>query len=153
MNNEYSEQLANPTIESALKDWREQGGLTRLEGTKCDMCQNIYFPRRAVCPECHSIEVSPVKFSGYGTLINIEKNDIPQIAIFGYREKIPRFLAVIRLTEGPYVLGEIIESNVRLEDSLLNKTVKMVVRKQSRSANTTWKYGYKFELISNMEVE
>lgn len=37
MNNEYSEQLANPTIESALKDWREQGGLTRLEGTKCDM--------------------------------------------------------------------------------------------------------------------
>lgn len=62
-------------------------------------------------------------------------------------------MAVIRLTEGPYVLGEIIESNVRLEDSLLNKTVKMVVRKQSRSANTTWKYGYKFELISNMEVE
>lgn len=87
MNNEYSEQLANPTIESALKDWREQGGLTRLEGTKCDMCQNIYFPRRAVCPECHSIEVSPVKFSGYGTVINIEKMIYHKLRYLGIEKK------------------------------------------------------------------
>lgn len=40
-----NEQIANPIIESTLKDWREQGGLTRLEGSKCKNCGETFFPK------------------------------------------------------------------------------------------------------------
>ncbi|KEK15821.1 Zn-ribbon domain-containing OB-fold protein [Limosilactobacillus reuteri] len=139
-----NEQLSNPTIESSLKDWREQGGLTRLEGSRCLNCNELFFPRRTVCPVCHQQKLIPYRFSGKGTIVNIEINNIPQVAIFGYREISPRYLAIIRLDEGVNILGEIIECDKA--DSLLNKTVHMVIRKQSRSSNTSWKYGYKFKL-------
>lgn len=139
-----NEQLSNPMIESSLKDWREQGGLTRLEGSKCLNCKNLFFPRRAVCPICHKQELIPFQFSGKGKIINIETNSLPQIAIFGYREITPRFLAIIRLDEGVDILGEVIECCKA--NSLLNQPVHMVLRKQSRSSNTSWKYGYKFKL-------
>lgn len=148
MVSQYSEQISNPMIESAVKDWREQGGLTRLEGTYCVNCNKYFYPRRFICPFCHETKLNVHKFSGKGKIINIEINNIPQIAIFGYREKIPRYMSVIKLDEGPYILGEIINVNKDIGmDQLLNKKVKYVVRKQSRSNNTTWKYGYKFKLI------
>lgn len=150
MVSQYSEQISNPMIESAMKDWREQGGLTRLEGSYCPECNRYYYPRRFICPICHTKSGLKVyKFKGIGKIKNIEINNIPQIAIMGYREKMPRFMAIIELDEGPYILGEIIECDLNLNNinDFLNKRVKYVVRKQSRSSNTMWKYGYKFKLI------
>ncbi|MBO2726343.1 Zn-ribbon domain-containing OB-fold protein [Lactiplantibacillus plantarum] len=147
--NNYSEQLSNPMIESTLKDWREQGGLIRLEGSVCDSCNEFYYPPRFVCPNCHSLNLKNYKFSGTGTVVNAVTNKIPQIAIFGYREKSPRYMCIIKLCEGPFILGEVIDiKNTDIND-LIGKKVNKVVRKQSRSANTTWKYGYKFKLLED----
>lgn len=56
-------------------------------------------------------------------------------------------MAIIELSEGVQILGEIIEIPANTDViNLLGKQVYMVIRKQSRSANTSWKYGYKFKL-------
>jgi uncharacterized OB-fold protein len=143
MSGQYPEQISNPTIESNLKQWREHGGLHRLEGSKCDDCNQVYYPRRSVCPKCHSLNVSVFKFSGKGTLVNFFPNNISQIAILGFREHSPRFISIVKLDEGPVIIGELIELN---NPQLLQPgvRVKTTIRKQSRSANTSWKYGYKF---------
>ncbi|MGT2929501.1 Zn-ribbon domain-containing OB-fold protein [Streptococcus dentasini] len=142
-----NEQLANPTIESSLKDWREQGGLTRLEGSECLNCHKLFYPRRFVCPCCFCRELSTYKFSGKGKIKNIEANSISQVAIIGYRELSPRYLSIIELEEGIDILGEVIECpEIDNINSLIGRQVISVIRKQSRSANTSWKYGYKFKL-------
>ena len=142
-----NEQISNPTIESSLKDWREQGGLTRLEGSKCPHCDELFYPRRFVCPYCFCRSLKTYKFSGMGKIKNIEINSISQVAVIGYREISPRYLSVIELAEGVDVLGEIIEcSEIESIHSLIGREVMSVVRKQSSSGNTSWKYGYKFKL-------
>lgn len=142
-----NEQIANPIIESTLKDWREQGGLTRLEGSKCKNCGETFFPKRFVCPCCFSRDLSLYQFSGQGKIINFEFNSISQVAVIGYREIVPRCMAIIELSEGVQILGEIIEIPANTDIiNLLGKQVYMVIRKQSRSGNTSWKYGYKFKL-------
>lgn len=145
MSAQYPEQISNPTIESSLKQWREHGGLHRLEGSKCNECNEVYYPRRSVCPKCHSLNMKIFKFSGKGTLLNFFANDMPAIAIFGFREHSTRFMSTVKLDEGPVILGELIELN---DPELLKPgvRVKTTIRKQSRSANTSWKYGYKFVL-------
>lgn len=54
MSNQFPEQLNNPTIESNLRQWHEFDGLHRLVGSKCLDCGRKFFPKRAVCTECHS---------------------------------------------------------------------------------------------------
>jgi uncharacterized OB-fold protein len=146
MSNQYNEQFVNPIIESSLRFWREQGGLYRLEGSKCTACETKYFPRRFVCPKCHSLNLEIFRFSGIGTLENVFANNIPQIAILGYGEHQPRYMATIKLKEGPVILGEIID--VDNTELLKNGTkLKMVIRKQARSLNQNWCYGYKFKIL------
>ncbi|WP_238581353.1 Zn-ribbon domain-containing OB-fold protein [Streptococcus orisasini] len=148
-----NEQLSNPIIESSLKDWREQGGLTRLEGSRCEKCGKLFFPRRFVCPHCFSRHLVPYRFSGDGVIKNIECNSIPQVSVIGYRELMPRFLAIITLKEGVDILGEIVDYHDNIEATqLLGKEVKAVVRKQARSGNTSWKYGYKFVLKGEQDA-
>lgn len=145
MSEQYPEQISNPVIESSLKQWREHGGLHRLEGTRCSECHGVYYPRRSVCPKCHSLNVEVFRFSGKGKLLNVFPNNISIIAIFGFREHIPRFMCTVQLDEGPVILGELIELN-NPESLKPGVRVHTTIRKQSRSSNTSWKYGYKFVL-------
>jgi len=143
MAGQYPEQLSNPTIESSLKQWREHGGLHRLEGTKCEDCGELYYPRRFVCPKCHSLRVIPYRYKGKGTLVNFVADDIPAAAQMGFREHSSRIMCLVRLDEGPVILGELIEiSDSKVVQSGIR--VKTVIRKQARSANTDWRYAYKF---------
>lgn len=142
---QYPEQISNPTIESSLKQWREHGGLHRLEGTKCNECNELYYPRRAVCPKCHSLNVSKFKFSGKGSLVTFFEDGVSIISVFGFREHMPKFVCTVKLDEGPVILGELVDLK---NPELLKKgdRVRVTIRKQSRSSNTSWKYGYKFIL-------
>lgn len=145
MSCQYPEQLNNPTIESSLKQWREQGVLGRIEGSKCEECGALYFPTRFVCPKCHSLHISTYRFKGNGTLINFVTNGLSQVMPMGFREHLPRIMCVVKLDEGPVIIGELIEIpegfNVQI-----GTQVKTVIRKIARSANTSWKYAYKFVL-------
>ncbi|WP_455810431.1 Zn-ribbon domain-containing OB-fold protein [Clostridium butyricum] len=148
MSAQYPEQISNQAIESSLRQWREHGGLHRLEGTKCNDCNNLYYPRRSVCPKCHSLNLSIFKFKGKGTILNFVKDEIPMISVFGFREHMPKVVCTVKLDEGPVILGELVDL---VDIGLITKgeKVKTVIRKQSRTSNTSWRYGYKFVLDKN----
>ncbi len=142
----YGEQISNPFIDSSLREWREHGGRHRLEGTQCRDCESYYFPRRSVCPKCHRKNVMNYKFKGEGTIENVIVNGIPQLAVIGYGEHVPRFIATVRLNEGPVVVTEIIDV-VDKSRLVHGAKVKMVLRKHARSMNLNWRYAYKFVLV------
>lgn len=141
----YTEQRANPMIESSLRMWREQGALLRFEGTECPNCRKRFYPPRYICPICHSQKVLVFRFSGMGKIANVESNTIPQISLLGYGEQIPRYIATVELDEGPFVLGEIVDV---CDEKLLavNARVSSVLRKGARSVNGSWTHIYKFVL-------
>jgi len=141
----YTEQQANPVIESSLRMWREQGPLLRLEGTVCPGCKKKFFPPRYVCPICHTQEVLIFRFSGTGTIANVVSNQIPQISLLGFGEHIPRYIATIELDEGPVILGEIVDVD-NADLVVKGARVSSVFRKGARSVNGSWTYIYKFIL-------
>lgn len=132
---------------STYRAWREQGSKYRLEGTICKNCNSKFFPRRSVCANCHSLDVETYQFKQTGQIQNVISNGIPQIAIMGYGEHSPRYLATIKLAEGPVILAEIIEVN-DVNKLRVGALVHMVIRKHARPTNLNWNYAYKFKLIN-----
>jgi uncharacterized OB-fold protein len=39
------------------QNWRLKGQRYQLQGVKCEACQNVMFPPRAVCPHCREAEL------------------------------------------------------------------------------------------------
>ena len=145
MSRQYPEQISNPTIESPLRQWREYGGLHRMEGSRCKKCGKVFYPHRFVCNSCHSLDMETYRFSGRGRIINYTVNIYPSILEMGFKEHAGKIMCLVKLDEGPVVLGELIETE-SVSENLKNARVSAVLRKLPRSANTTWKYGYKFVL-------
>lgn len=145
MANQYSEQLSNPTVESSLRQWHEYDGLHRMVGTVCPHCKRMFFPKRFVCTQCHSLDVQPFTFSGKGTLINVSRQLLPPTRIMGFREDAIRIMVGVKLEEGPVVMSELVDCLDDV-DKLIGKPVHYVIRKLARSANGDYKYGYKFKL-------
>lgn len=85
------------------------------------------------------------RFSGRGRIINYTVNIYPSILEMGFKEHAGKIMCLVKLDEGPVVLGELIETE-SVSENLKNARVSAVLRKLPRSANTTWKYGYKFVL-------
>lgn len=145
MANQYYDQVNNPMIESSLAIWRNYDGLYRLVGSRCTTCQHNFYPKRDACPLCHQITLESVRFSGNGTIINIEQDKIPQITVVGFRNLLPRNIAIIQLDEGPSIIGEIVDCGHRIPK--VGERVHSVLRRLSKSSNQTWKYGIKFLCI------
>ncbi|PFM64206.1 2,4-diacetylphloroglucinol biosynthesis protein [Bacillus cereus] len=146
MSQQYPEQIPNPMVASTYREWREQGGKYRLEGSVCEKCGSQFFPRRRVCANCHSLELESYQFNHTGAIQNVINSGIPQVAVMGYGENSPRYIASIKLLDGPVIIGEIIDvfDTSKLK---MGAKVKMVVRKQARSTNLNWNYAYKFKLL------
>ncbi|MEO2222729.1 Zn-ribbon domain-containing OB-fold protein [Priestia megaterium] len=146
MSQQYPEQIPNPMVASTYREWREQGGKYRLEGSICKNCNSKFFPRRSVCAKCHSLDVKTHQFSHSGSIENVINSGIHQVAVMGYGENSPRYIASIKLLDGPVIIGEIIDvcDTSRLK---IGAEVRMVIRKQARSTNLNWNYAYKFKLL------
>lgn len=145
MSTQYPEQLRTPIVESTLADWREYGGLYRLEGTFCPKCKEYYYPHRYVCPKCYSLDLKSFEFCGQGTILSFYSNNASSISLLGFREHNPRLMITVKLLEGPVIVGELVDvTDIKLVN--LGAKVTTTLRKCGRSSNTIWKYGYKFIL-------
>ncbi|MCM1635768.1 MULTISPECIES: Zn-ribbon domain-containing OB-fold protein [Latilactobacillus] len=147
MANQFPEQLNNPAVESTLRQWHEFDGLHRLTGTKCTQCGRLFFPKRSVCTECHSLKIEEYQFSGNGTIENFNFQFLPPVKVMGFREQLNRAMIAVKLDEGPTIIAELADY---LEQDRVKKgsKVKMVIRKIARSGNSDYKYAYKF-ILSN----
>ena len=78
----------------------------------------------------------PFSLSGKGQIISFTK---VHVAPEGFQKNVPYTLALIKLDEGPVVLGEV------KGDVQIGKRVSMIFRKISEGGGLK-QYGYKFEV-------
>ncbi|AZC21446.1 MULTISPECIES: Zn-ribbon domain-containing OB-fold protein [Pseudomonas] len=141
----YPEQIHRMTTASMLREWREHGGKYRLEGSQCEECNEIFFPRRTVCGACNSMSVKPYRCARTGKIEVMAHADNPILAAMGYGETVPRCMAMVRLDDGLVIASEIVDV-CDAQQLKVGAPVRMVVRKHVRESNLAWQYAYKFVL-------
>jgi len=94
----------------------EQG---KFLGLTCNACKKVIFPPAALCRDCGSSDLSPVELSGNGTL-----RTFTVIRVAPEGKKPPYIVAMAELDEGPWALGNLIDTDPDAADmSLLGKRV------------------------------
>ena len=130
---------------SVARLWRETPRRYNLGGSKCTTCGTVYFPPRAVCPECthhrQSIEkMIPFQLSGEGEVISFT---VVHDAAEGFEMQVPYALGLVRTPEGPILTGQIVD----LDPSAvaIGLKVRATFRKlREEGASGVIHYGYKF---------
>jgi len=130
---------------SIARFWRETPRRYNLGGSRCTVCGTIYFPPRAVCPECTSHRQSiekmvPFQLSGYGEVLSYTVVHEPAE---GFEMQVPYVLALVKTEEGPVLTGQVVDvepPNVRI-----GLKVRATFRKlREEGAAGVIHYGYKF---------
>jgi len=108
------------------------------------MCGTVYFPPRAVCPECTSHRQSiekmvPYQLSGEGEVISYT---IVHDAAEGFEMQVPYALGLVKTPEGPVLTGQIVD--IEPETVAIGLKVRATFRKlREEGASGVIHYGYK----------
>ena len=121
--------------------WRRFKERYRLLGTKCDNCQNIYFPVRKVCPHCRRKgKTKTIRFSGRGKVHSFTVIRVPPN---GFEAYTPYIIGLIELDEGPKLISQIIDCDPK--KIFIGISVDMCFRKlKSQGKEGIICYGFKF---------
>ena len=131
-------------VEGVPAVWRNIPYRYRLEGTYCETCGTAYFPPRVVCPKCRRKgKLKKMTFSGEGRIVSYTKVYVPPT---GLELEVPYYLAIIQLSEGPMIIGQLVEvedDNIHIGDK-----VKVIFRKMKEDSDDGLiHYGYKFKIV------
>lgn len=82
----------------------------QLVGTRCQDCEQLYLPPRAICPNCHSSRMEWHRFSGQGELAAFTAVYIgpARMNAAGYSREKPYLTGIVRLVEGPMISARLI---------------------------------------------
>ena len=125
---------------SVPRTWRRRKALYSLEGSKCPKCGKHYFPARARCLECNTIELENYTYSGNGKVATYSWVYTPPK---GFNSRIPYCLAIVELEEGPRLTSQL----VALEENevKIGMDVEFSFRKISSEGDEgVITYGFKF---------
>lgn len=129
---------------SSAQSWRNERERYLLIGSQCSSCNESFFPARQICPQCRRKgKMSEKRFSGNGAVLSYSVVYAPPT---GYKLRVPYTLALIKLDEGPTVLGII--DDVKPDEVNVGARVEQVFRKwaEGRSASIIH-YGFAFRLV------
>ena len=123
--------------------WRENASRYNLIGTKCGVCERVYFPPRSVCPTCHRQSIGkmePFKLNGEGEVLTFSiVHDAPS----QLEMQKPYVIAIVQMEEGVRITGQIID--VELDEVKIGMKVRTTLRKVSDEGEAgVINYGYKF---------
>lgn len=112
--------MASHTSSVALM-WRLNEGRYNLVGTVCTTCNRLFFPPKALCPDCRRKgAIAPHKFSGKGV---VESYTIIYSAPEGFERQVPYVVAVIKMDGDVKISGQIVGLNV---PELVEKKVDLI---------------------------
>jgi uncharacterized OB-fold protein len=82
----------------------------KLMGSHCTTCNKDYLPPRAICPNCHSDQLTWIEFSGKGKLAAFTSIFIAPTAMIeaGYGRDNPYLAGVVELDEGVKISAQIL---------------------------------------------
>jgi uncharacterized protein len=130
---------------SVARFWRETPRRYNLGGSKCSVCGTVYFPPRAVCPECThhraSIEkMMPFQLSGEGEVFSYT---VVHEAAEGFEMQVPYALALVKTVEGPVLTGQVVD--IDPNEVRIGLKVRATFRKLREEGKAgVIHYGYKF---------
>lgn len=146
MSSEFPELFARWDTFSSAVWFRSKAGRYRLEGSRCTVCGEKFFPPRTglICPACHERAMEPYDCATRGEIVSAALDDIGFPAN-AYETTMPRRMVIIRLDDGIHIMSEIMECEDPTELTP-GARVKMVLRKHKREDTGAWVYGFRFLL-------
>jgi len=100
--------LEQPPFTSA--SFEQYLGEKKLMGSHCNTCNKDYLPPRAICPNCHSDQLTWIEFSGKGKLAAFTSIYIAPTAMIeaGYGRDNPYLAGVVELDEGVKISAQVL---------------------------------------------
>jgi len=89
-----------------LKHFFERVREGELTGIRCTKCGALEIPPRALCPACHARAWEPAPLAGEGVIASFT---VIRVAPRAHEGAVPYAIAAVRLTEGPSVLGRVVD--------------------------------------------
>lgn len=82
----------------------------KLMGSHCTNCDKNFLPPRAICPNCHSDQLTWIEFSGKGKLAAFTSIYIAPTAMIeaGYGRDKPYLAGVVELDEGVKISAQVL---------------------------------------------
>ena len=124
--------------------WRRMKERYSLIGSHCDTCNLDFFPIRQICPLCRRKgKMSEKKFKGTGTVFSYTTVFSPPS---GFELRAPYVLALIKLDDGPNILGMVEDS--KPEEITVGSRVEKLYRKWvDEDEGGLIHYGFAFKLV------
>lgn len=91
-----------PVIDATSRPYWEGARRGELLIASCATCASVHHYPRPVCPHCWSVDVTPVRASGLGTVYTYSTIHVNDMAPF--REWLPYVAAIVELQEGPRLM-------------------------------------------------
>ena len=130
--------------------WREIPQRYSLVGTKCKVCNRVFFPQREVCPYCRRKSIGKmeeIKLKGEGEVLTYTIIYTPPSNFEG---QAPYAVAIVELDEGPRVTSQIVDCD--LDRIKIGMRVKATFRRIQEDGDTgAIYYGYKFRPVEDFE--
>jgi uncharacterized OB-fold protein len=95
-----------PIIDADSAPFWEAVAERRLTAQRCETCRRLVFHPRAICPHCHSLELTWQTLSGRGTVYSFTVSRRAPSAEF--EPLVPYVVALIDLDEGCRMLSNIV---------------------------------------------
>ncbi len=124
--------------------WRRFDERYRLAGSHCTNCNEYFFPKRIVCPNCRRKgKIVPAEMPREGKIISFTEVFVgPE----GFENEVPYFMAIIELKNGVKILGQIVDS--ASETVQIGAKVRKMFRKiADEHKEGAIAYGYKFKVV------
>ena len=122
------------------RNWREYPQRYRLEASKFKKSGKTYFPPRTIDPETGDTEFETVKLPDTGKIVTYT---VIRIAPDQWTDEAPYTLAVVELTDGTRLMGQVTDCDP--EKVKIGTEVRVEFRRiQSEGHHGVISYGYKF---------
>jgi scaffold protein (connect acetoacetyl-CoA thiolase and HMG-CoA synthase) len=128
--------------------WREKSSRYNGLGSKCGVCQKVFFPPRIVCDNCGrpSIpQMKPLQLKGMGTVHTFSVvHDPPR----GFETQIPYVVGMVAMDEGCNLMAQIVDCDPKsVHIGMRVKDVFRKVREDGKSG--VIHYAYKFAPLAS----
>lgn len=89
-----------------FKDYSKALTKGKLLGLKCKGCGNITIPPKMTCQECGGTDLEIVEVKKQGKIVTFTNVNV---APEGRQNEVPYIIALVRLEEGPWIMGNLID--------------------------------------------
>lgn len=92
----------------------------KLMGSRCNRCQGVFLPPRAICPKCHSSLMEWVEMSGKGNLAAFTSVFIGPTFMneAGFGRDNPYLTGIVELEEGVKISARLLDLDARHPETI-----------------------------------